>query len=290
MIVDNEGRIERTKDQGLSFFSDFLLRNMQITSLTNPKIKRVVKLKQRKARDEEGLIIIDGLREITRAKAAGFSLEEIFVCLDLLHKFSGRKAADEVASWGMEVVFVSEEVFEKICFGDRKEGIVALARSKEFPLNDIVLPKNPLVVVLDGVEKPGNFGAILRSCDGAGVDAVIIADAKTEILNPNVIRASTGVVFSMKVMQGAPDDVKDFLKNRGIKIFSATPQAKATYFSVEMTGPTAFVLGAEDRGLSDFWLKAADEQVLIPMKGKADSLNVSATAAILVYEALRQRR
>lgn len=263
---------------------------MHISSVTNPKIKRVVKLKQRQARDEQDLTVVDGLREVLRAKEAGVTLEEVYICPALLEKFFGQNAIDALVSEAREVVEVSAAVFEKICFGERKEGIVAIARVKKKSLDAAVLPKDPLVVVLDQVEKPGNLGAILRSCDGAGVDAVIVADTTTDIFSPNVIRASTGVVFSMTVAQGSPDDVKDFLKKNKIKIFAAAPQANQAYFSVDLTGPSAFVLGAEDKGLSDFWLEEADERIAIPMRGKADSLNVSTTAAILVYEALRQRR
>ncbi len=240
-------------------------------------------------RDQAGLTIVDGLREVLRAREAGLVIEELFFCPVLLKNFAGQEAVDNVLAWAGESCEVSEGVFEKICFGDRKEGVVAVVRQKAFSLDASGLSSHPLIVVLENVEKPGNLGAILRSCDGAGVDAVIVADKKTDILSPNVIRASTGVVFSMNVMQGEPQQVKDFLKENNIKIIAATPQAKQAYFSVDLKGAVAFVLGAEDKGLSEFWLKEADAQVSIPMRGKADSLNVSNTAAILVYEALRQR-
>lgn len=262
---------------------------MKIISPTNPKIKRLVKLKQRKRRDYAGLTLVDGLREIRRAQEAGITIRELYICPPLLEKFSSRSVVDEVYSWGVDVCEVSAAVFQKISFGDRHEGVAATVATKTFKLDATRLPQNPLIVVLENVEKPGNLGAILRTCDGAGVDALIVADETTDILNPNVIRASTGVVFSINVMQASAHQVKDFLTQHGISIVAATPKGSQDYFVQDFRQPTAFILGAEDKGLSDFWLQASDVQVVIPMTGKADSLNVSTTAAILVYEALRQR-
>lgn len=261
---------------------------MNITSAANQKIKQIAKLKQRKAREQEGLTVVDGLREVMRAHEAGV-VKEVYICREMLTQFCGEVNAGETAAQGADLYFVSDAVFQKISFGDRNEGIVAVVQTKELPLDASRLPDNPLVVVLEGVEKPGNLGAVLRACDGAGVDAVIAADARTDFFNPNVIRASTGVVFSMTMMQGTSEDVQKFLKSRNIRIVAAAPSGKKNYCSVDMTGPTACVLGTEDKGLSDFWLNTADELVSIPMRGKADSLNVSAAAALLVYEALRQR-
>lgn len=243
-------------------------------------------------RDQTGLTLVEGLREVARAREAGLFFEEFYLCPELLEKFSGQSAVDQVRSWGRDIYEVSGSVFEKICFGDRKEGVVAVVRRPEAGLKSggwDSNPRHPLFVVLDHVEKPGNLGAILRTSDGAGVDAVIVADTKTDIFSPNVIRASTGVVFSMNVMQGTPLQVKDFLKKNNIQIVAASPEGKQTYFLTDLKGPIAFVLGAEDQGLSDFWLKEADVRVFVPMRGKADSLNVSSTAAILAYEALRQK-
>lgn len=262
---------------------------MKITSTANPKIKRAVKLKHRKTREETGLTVIDGFREVSRAREAGIVFEELYVCPGLLEKFGGKPAVDTVASWGIETCEVSVPVFKKICFGERKEGIVAVARAKEFLLDAAVLPKNPVVVVLDNVEKPGNLGAILRSCDGAGVNAVIVAGTGADILNPNVIRASTGTVFSMNVMQAPALQVRDFLKDNQIAIIAAVPKGQQAYFLADLRGPVAFILGAEDTGLSDFWIESADVRISIPMRGRADSLNVSHAAAVLVYETLRQR-
>lgn len=232
---------------------------------------------------------VDGLREVSRAREAGVAFEELYVCRELLERFAGQQAVDQIFSWGIEICEVSRMVMEKMSYGDRHEGVLAVIRIKNFLLSSENLQATPLIVVLENVEKPGNLGAILRSCDGAGVDAVMVADPKADIWNPNVIRASTGVVFSMAVMQGTLLQVRDFLKAHQIKIVAATPSGKHTYFSSDLKGPVAIVLGAEDKGLSDFWIDSADFEVSIPMRGKADSLNVSISAAVLVYEALRQR-
>ncbi len=262
---------------------------MKITSLSNPKVKRAVRLRERRAREEMGLTLVDGYREIARARAAGWSLDEVYVCPEIFERFAGQEAASAIASWGLETHIVPEHVLAKICFGDRREGIAALVRVKPCPLSADRLSDRPLVVVIEGVEKPGNLGAIVRSCDGAGVDAVIVADTKADIFNPNVIRASTGTIFSMATMQAASNEVRDFLRQQRMSIIAAVPHARQVYFSADFRQPVAIVFGAEDTGLSRFWMDAADAQVAIPMRGQADSLNVSNTAAVLVYEAMRQR-
>ncbi|MEW5894257.1 MAG: RNA methyltransferase [Candidatus Omnitrophota bacterium] len=263
---------------------------VKITSPSNPKIKRLVKLKNRKTREQSGLSLVDGFREVSRAREAGLLFEEFYICPELLNAFGGQKLVDEINSWRLEPTGVSAGVFEKISFGERKEGVIAVIRTPRFPLDAAALPPDPLIVVLENIEKPGNLGAILRTCDAAGVDAVIIADTKTDILNPNVIRASTGIVFSSIIMQATGLQVRDFLKQNGCQILAATPAGKQSHFLTDLRGGIAFVLGSEDQGLSQMWLDSADVLVAIPMKGKADSLNVSATAAVLVYESLRQRR
>jgi len=261
-----------------------------ITSMTNPRVKKIVKLKHRKYRDLFGLTVVDGLREVRRAYQSGIELDEIFVCFDDLKNFGGQAVCDEVRSWGRELVEVSASVFEKMCFGDRTEGILATCRIPRQGLEPTALKADSLIVILDQIEKPGNLGAILRSCDGAGVDAVIVTDLRTDIYNPNVIRSSTGTIFSMTVMQASAFETCQFLKERKIRIIAATPDGRQIYYMTDLTGAVAIVLGSEDKGLSDLWVQQADIQMSIPMLGKADSLNVSNTAAILVYEALRQRR
>ncbi len=262
-----------------------------ITSLSNPHLKKIAKLKQRRYRDELGLTVVYGLRELRRAYRAGVQIDALYVCRDILADFGGDEAYREAASWGAALYEVSPEVFAKISFGDRREGLLGVCRIPEVVLTAEGLPSDPIVVVLDGLEKPGNIGAVLRSCDAAGVDLVIAADTKTDLYNPNVVRASTGTVFSIRVVQADRETAHDFLKGRSIRMIAATPAGSVRYDETDLAhGGVAFILGAEDAGLSDFWITRADLQAVIPMRGEADSLNVSVTAAILVYEALRQRK
>ena len=249
---------------------------MLITSTQNSLIKEVLAL--RKTRKESDLILIDGMREIQRALSAGVKIEKIFYSSKLLIDFDKSK-----------LVEVSEKVFEKITYGERGTGAVALARVFPRKLSDLKLPSNPFVVVLESVEKPGNLGAIVRTCDGAGVDALLICDPKTDIYNPNVIRASTGTVFHVPVAAGTNEQIADFLQRKKISVAGAFPEAAKVYTQANLKGPLALALGTEDKGLSPFWQKRCDQKLKIPMQGWADSLNVSVSAAILIYEARRQR-
>jgi TrmH family RNA methyltransferase len=185
---------------------------------------------------------------------------------------------------------VSGKVMERLAYGDRHEGMVVLAKTPVLTLKDLRLSAQPLVVVLESLEKPGNLGAVLRTCDGAGVEAVLVCDPKTDVYNPNVIRSSTGVIFSIPVVCASPLEILSFLESRRIKICASTPIAQKLYSQVNFKGAWAVILGSETIGLSDFWLRRADLKIKIPMNGKADSLNVSISAAIILYEALRQRQ
>jgi len=263
---------------------------MKITSPSNPRIKKIVKLKTRKARDLSGLSIIDGIREVTRALEAKASIEEIFMSPEVLMRQAGQAAVDNILSWGIPVTEVSKEVLSKISFGDRLEGVVAICKPKTNKISQLRIKENPFLVILENVEKPGNLGAILRTCDGAGVDALILCESKIDIFNPNTIRSSIGAVFSVPVYQATNQQALNFCKENNITILSACPQGQQTYYTADLKGSLAIVLGREDTGLSEFWSKASDIKASIPMRGKADSLNVSNAAAILIYEALRQRR
>jgi len=263
---------------------------MIITSTTNPRIKEIVKLRDRKYRQESGLTVIDGVREISRAFHSKADLVTLFFCEERLQDDTARQVKDELAVQKIEIIEVTLPVFEKIAFGERKEGLLAVCRpllSSWDVLKDI---ERPFVVVLEHVEKPGNLGAVLRSCDGAGVDALIISDTKTDVFNPNVIRASLGTVFTVPVIQAQQTDVLGFLREHKICIVATTPGAQALYNEQDLSLPVAVVLGSEQDGLKDFWLKESDVQVKVPMLGHVDSLNVSNTAAILAYEVLRQKR
>ncbi len=263
-----------------------------ITSLQNPHLKKVIQLREHKTRRETGLTIVEGLREVSRLKEAqetGVEFKELFVCREFLKDHGKEDFVKTIKAQGVSIFEVTKEVYAKISFGDRREGLLAVCHPKILTLRDVPVKKVPLIMVVEALEKPGNLGAILRTCDGAGVDGLLVCDGQTDIYNPNVIRASLGTVFSVPVVQSTQAEILKFLSDRKIEICAATPEATKTYFETNFKVPTAIVLGSEEKGLSDFWLEAADRQIKIPMHGKADSLNVSTTAGILIYEALRQR-
>ena len=260
-----------------------------LTSTANPKVKAISKLRDRRERDRTGLTIVDGAREVRRALEAGATVDEAFVCVPLLQGEDARAAYGQLEARGIPVRTTSPTVFEKLAFGERAEGILAIVRIPSTELDDLRLPPDPLVVVLEGVEKPGNLGAVLRSADGAGADALIVASGRTDPFNPNVIRASAGTVFSVPLASAPADDVIAWLSTRGIRVVAARVDAPPTYTDANLRGPIAIALGSEADGLTDAWDRAGVDQVSLPMHGIADSLNVSVTAAVLLYEARRQR-
>ena len=264
-------------------------RAPDLTSTANPRVKAIAKLRDRRERDRTGLTIVDGAREVRRALEAGATVDEAFVCVPLLQGEDARAAYDQLEARSIPIRTTTPTVFEKLAFGERAEGIVAVVRIPSTALDDLRLPSDPLVVVLDGVEKPGNIGAVLRSADGAGADALILASGRTDPFNPNVIRASAGTVFSVPLASAPADDVIVWLRERGIRIVAARVDAAATYTDADLRGPIAIALGSEADGLTDLWDRAEVDEVSLPMHGIADSLNVSVTAAVLLYEARRQR-
>lgn len=244
-------------------------------------IKAAVALRDPKARRITGLTLIDGERQVRRALDAGVELEYIFyrelpISKGLFHR-------------GAKAIEVTAAVLAKLAYGQNEEGLVAVARVKVKSPEELKFRSNPLVVVLESLEKPGNLGAILRTCDAAGVDALLIGDPKTDVYNPNVIRASTGAVFTVPIGVGTNASIAAFLRTKKITRVGTFPEAIDAYTQANLKGPIALVLGTEDKGLSDFWQQRCDLKVKIPMKGSADSLNVSVTAAIVIYETLRQR-
>ena len=259
---------------------------MNITSTQNSLIKETAALREHKARQETGLTLIDGQRELERALQTGVELVRVFYCPKLI---KGQLNLKSLKSEGTECLEVADHVFAKLAYGQRAEGVIGVARVPPKALSDLELSANPLIVVVESVEKPGNLGAILRTCDGAGVDALLIGDARTDLYNPNVIRASIGTVFTVAAAVDTNENIRGFLKTKGIKTMGTFPDAKDVYTKADLKGPLAVVLGTEDEGLSPFWQRHCDKKVNIPMAGQADSLNVSVTAAIVVYEALRQR-
>ena len=257
----------------------------KITSFQNILVKQTQALRESRERREKGMTIIDGAREIERALEAGLVLDKVFYvegqAEELLKQLSAKK---------INLIEVSDKVMEKLVYGERHEGIIAWAKTPVRGLNDLRLSQKPLIVVLESLEKPGNLGAILRTCDGVGVEAVLVCDPKTDVYNPNVIRSSTGVIFSIPVVCASAQEISSFLKLKKIKICASAPLAEKLYTQTDFKGAWGLVMGSEDQGLSDFWLKQADLTVKIPMNGQADSLNVSISAAIILYEALRQRQ
>ena len=248
-----------------------------ITSPQNPKIKDLLlletKSRERKAR---GLFVVEGRREYRRAVAAGYQTETLFV----------REGEPEA---GRADFVVSRSVYEKIAWREGTEGIVAVMQVREQRLEDLSLSSAPLILVLESVEKPGNLGAVLRTADAAGVDAVLVCDPLTDLYNPNLIRASLGAFFSVPVVACTSQESFAWLTARGIAILTAQLQDSELYYETDMVRPTALVFGTEDKGLTPFWRERADAHIRIPMAGTMDSLNVSVSAAILAFEAVRQR-
>jgi TrmH family RNA methyltransferase len=261
-----------------------------LTSPSNPRVKAVVRLRDRAERERTGQTVVDGAREVGRAIAGGVELVEAFVCEPLAIGDEARAALDALGSAGTGWTPVSEVVLEKLAFGNRVDGIVTVVRPRRLSLVDLALPSDPIVAVVEGVEKPGNLGAIIRSADGAGLDAVIAADARTDVFNPNAVRASLGTIFALPVLAAATGDVLVWLREQGLRIVTARVDATTDYFDADLTGPLAIVLGSEAAGLRADWAGAGIQPVRLPMLGSGDSLNVSATAAVLFYEAVRQRR
>jgi TrmH family RNA methyltransferase len=263
-----------------------------LTSTANPRVKAVVRLRDRRERDATGLAIVDGVREIRRAMDAGVQVVEAFAAESLATSAEATALLAALAAAGQPLTFVSEPVLVRIAFGDRTDGIVAVVRMPRPTLADIPLPAPPataLVAVVEGVEKPGNLGAILRSADGAGLDAVIAADPRTDLANPNVIRASLGTIFARPVVEATTADTIAWLRGKGLTIVAARVDGAIDYADQDFRGPVAIVLGAEADGLTAAWRESDVRAVRLPMLGVADSLNVSATAAVLFYEARRQR-
>lgn len=261
----------------------------QIASAANPRVKAVAKLRDRRERERTGLTIVDGGREVCRALDAGVAVTEAFVCQPLVRSVDARAAVDALGAAGVRITTVSAIVFDRIAFGDRAEGIVAVLRAPGTDLATLRLPPEPLIVVLEAVEKPGNLGAALRSADGAGVDALLAANVVTDVFNPNAIRASLGTAFTVPIGAGSTPEVLAFLRGNDVRIVAARTDATTDYTEADLRGPVAIAFGSEAGGLSPAWSDSDVTAVRLPMLGAADSLNVSVAAAVLLYEARRQR-
>ncbi len=264
------------------------MRIETITSAQNPKIKDLLALQEKsKERRKKGLFVVEGRRELLHCIEAGYEPYTVFICPDILSE-TDRREIEEAAgrcSW----IEIPQHLYDKVAYRGGTEGVIAELHCKEMTLESLELPDNPLVVVLESVEKPGNLGAVLRSADASGVDAVIVCDPLTDMYNPNLIRSSIGAIFTVPVATASSEDTIKWLKDNGIKIYTAQLQDSEWYYDTDMKGATAIVMGTEATGLTDAWRKAADAHIKIPMLGKLDSLNVSVSAAILMFEAVRQR-
>ena len=256
----------------------------QITSAQNPYIKSLVLLQEKaKARKQSGTFLIEGMREIELAKKGNYEIETILIVSELLDK------SFKLSSFQCEIIEISKEVFQKLAYRKTTEGILAIGKTKNLQLSDLKLSKNPLILVLEAIEKPGNIGAMLRTADAAKLDAVIIANPKTDLYNSNIVRSSVGCLFTNQIATGSTEEVIAFLKEKKIAFYSATLQNSTSYDSQNYTTPTALVVGTEDTGLSKPWREEATQNIIIPMQGEIDSMNVSVAAAKLIFEAKRQR-
>ncbi|MBD0833172.1 TrmH family RNA methyltransferase [Aestuariibaculum sediminum] len=259
----------------------------QISSVQNTYIKQLVQLKDKaRERKKSGLFLIEGIREINLAVKGNYKIDTILYYPDLISETK----LDTFSNLAANSIEVSKDVYEKLAYRDTTEGLLAVAKSKNHTINDLIFQsKNPLILVAEAPEKPGNIGALLRTADAANADAVIIANPKTDLYNPNIIRSSVGCVFTNQIATGSTDDIVAFLKSKNINIYCAALQASVNYHTQDFTKPTAIVVGTEATGLSDNWLKHATQNIIIPMQGEIDSMNVSVAAGILIFECKRQR-
>jgi TrmH family RNA methyltransferase len=260
-----------------------------ITSLQNPRLKRLVRLRDRRSRDEEHAFLVEGYREVRRALERKVALEELYFSRDWFLGENEPALLATAEAAGTKLFELSKDAFAKIAYRERPDGILAVAPQWRRTLAELTLAANPFVLVVEAIEKPGNLGTILRSADAAGCDAVIVCDPVTDLFNPNVVRASTGVLFSVPCVVEESPAVLAWLRGRGMKTVATTPAATEVYSDCDLSGPLAVVMGSEQYGLSEFWLKNADLPVRIPMAGQADSLNVAMAALVTLFEAVRQR-
>lgn len=264
---------------------------MLITSLQNPRIKDLVRLRDRRGRDRDQKVLIEGYRELLRALNAGYPVQELYVCPALFQGVNEPALIERFRAGGTDVFETSEPVFCKVAYRDRPEGLLGVGPQRHRHLEDLHLGAEtpPLLLIAEAIEKPGNLGTMLRTADATGVSALVVCDPGTDLFNPNVVRASTGNLFTVPVIEADPADTIAWLRERHIRILAASPHARQRFTDVDLTGPVAIVVGTEQYGLSGRWMQASDLPVRIPMLGVADSLNVATATALLLYEAVRQR-
>ena len=271
-----------------------MFREQLITSAQNPRVKDVLKLRDKKDRDQTQTFIIEGYRELLKGVGGGVCLKTLFYSPSHFLGQNENSLIDDIRSLGVEVIEVSAKVFQRFSYRDRPDGLLAVAFQTHLELSDlnykIKKGSASFFLVAESIEKPGNLGSILRSADAAGVDALFVCDRCTDIHNPNVVRASTGTLFTVPVIETSSREAIDWLKSHGIKIVAATPNGTQVYTKEDLKGSVAVAVGTEQLGLSKEWMMAADAELKIPMHGVADSLNVAAATTLLVYEVLRQRQ
>lgn len=274
---------------------------MQITSLSNPRVKHVVALKDKRQRDEDNLMLIEGFDPLSLALDCGVKPATVFICPELYKPAHTKNAHEDllakVRDAGAEIIETTRPVFEKMAYRDGPDGWLAISSRPDFSLrrlHPMPIANSPLLLVAEAVEKPGNLGAMLRTCDAAGVDAFIFCDPKADLTNPNVVRASQGTLFSVPVAQCSSAEAIAWLRKNNIKIVATTPnpirgELPLSYTQFDFTQPCAIVMGEEKYGLTQTWLAGADVAVRIPMVGRINSLNVATSAALMIYEAVKQR-
>ena len=258
----------------------------QISSVQNPFIKSLVQLQEKaKARKQSGTFLIEGLREITLATKGGYSIETILFVPEIVNL----SQIQALTNQNIDYIEITKDVYQKLAYRDTTEGVLAVAKTKSLQLKDLNLSKNPLILVAEAIEKPGNIGAMLRTADAANIDAVIIANPKSDLYNPKVVRSSVGCLFTRQIATDTTENVIAFLKENNINFYSATLQNSTAYHTQNYNEPTALVVGTEATGLTQAWREQSTSNIIIPMQGEIDSMNVSVAAAILLFEAKRQR-
>jgi TrmH family RNA methyltransferase len=263
---------------------------LEVTSHQNPRIKEIIKLKDRRGRDKTNKTFLEGYRLISRALDAGFPMEECYFCPSLFLGTNESSLLSDLEKRGTKLIKVTESILIKMAYKERPEGLIAVSPKKKHSLSDLPQVKNGLYLVLEAIEKPGNLGSIMRSADASGVNGILICDKCTDVYNPNVLTASTGAIFYVPFAECSSEEALYWLKKNDITTLAATPHANKSYDTIDMTISIAIVVGAEQVGLSKFWLKNSQIKTIIPMNGRIDSLNVAIAASIILFEASRQRR
>lgn len=259
--------------------------SLLISSNKNPRIKFLSSLEKARERKNQGVFVIEGFREVSLAQQSGFEMVTFYIQPEI---YSPQNEYP-IELNGQDVLHLTADVFSSIAYRENTEGIIAIAKIKETSLNQLEKKSNGLYLILEHIEKPGNLGAMLRTADAAGIDGVIVCDPATDLFNPNVVRSSVGCLFTLPVVKASNEEVLNWSRKNKVKLFAAELGATKKYFECDFKSSVAFLMGSEANGLSEFWLQNADEKIIIPMKGKIDSMNVSNAAAILIYEAVRQR-